>query len=140
MHQKLYSFQEEFYWEFYLLLLLYILQLRCENQYGKYKEDVNRESIVQFNQQYQKYSQKTLTYQDIASLINQAKNDNNKQEFPTTIKIYLNSKDGENLISKYTAEKWLSEKINTTELYSCEEVHINETTTLVDYIIIKVKK
>ena len=103
---------------------------------GKYKEDINRESIVEFNQQYQKYSQRTLTYQDIASLINQARNDNKKQEFPTTIKICMGSKNGENLVSK-TAETWLSNNINSEQLYICDEVHINETTTLVDYIVIK---
>ena len=104
---------------------------------GKYKEDINRESIVEFNQQYQKYSQRTLTYQDIASLINQANNDNKKQEFPTTIKIYRGSKNGDDLVSIYTAETWLSNNINSDQLYICDEVHINETTTIVDYIVIK---
>ena len=104
---------------------------------GKYKEDINRESIVEFNQQYQKYSQRTLTYQDIASLINQARNDNKKQEFPTTIKIYRGSKNGDDLVSIYTAETWLSNNINSDQLYICDEVHINETTTIVDYIVIK---
>lgn len=104
---------------------------------GKYKEDINRESIVEFNQQYQKYSQRTLTYQDIASLINQANNDNKKQEFPTTIKIYRDSKNGDDLVSIYTAETWLSNNINSDQLYICDEVHINETTTIVDYIVIK---
>ena len=105
--------------------------------FGKYKEDLNRETIVEFNQQYQKYSQKKLTYQDIASLINQAKNDNKKQEFPTTIKICMDSINGEDLVNKYTVEQWLSGNINSTQIYICEEVHINETTTLVDYIVIK---
>ena len=104
---------------------------------GKYKEDINRESIVEFNQQYQKYSQRKLTYQDIASLINQANNDNKKQEFPTTIKIYRGSKNGDDLVSIYTAETWLSNNINSDQLYICDEVHINETTTIVDYIVIK---
>ena len=78
-----------------------------------------------------------LTYQDVASLINKAKNDNKNQEFPTTIKVYMNSIRGENLVSKYTAEQWLSTKMNSAERYKCHEVHINEETTLVDYIIIK---
>ena len=104
---------------------------------GKYKEDINRESIVEFNQQYQKYSQRKLTYQDIASLINQANNDNKKQEFTTTIKIYRGSKNGDDLVSIYTAETWLSNNINSDQLYICDEVHINETTTIVDYIVIK---
>ena len=104
---------------------------------GKYKEDINRESIVEFNQQYQKYSQRKLTYQDIASLINQANNDNKKQEIPTTIKIYRGSKNGDDLVSIYTAETWLSNNINSDQLYICDEVHINETTTIVDYIVIK---
>ena len=105
--------------------------------FGKYKEDLNRETIVEFNQQYQKYSQRKLTYQDIASLINQANNDNKKQEFPTTIKIYRGSKNGDDLVSIYTAETWLSNNINSDQLYICDEVHINETTTIVDYIVIK---
>lgn len=110
-------------------------QMRESTQ--KYKDDINREAIVEFNQQYQKYNQMALTYQDVASLINKAKNDNKNHEFPTTIKIYMNSVGGENLVSKYTAEQWLSLKMNSPERYSCQEVHINTATMLVDYIIIK---
>lgn len=107
------------------------MQIKLENQHGEYKETIKREAIVEFNQKYQKYAQRDLTYQDIASLINLAKNDNKNQEFPTTIKIYVGGVD---LASSSNVVDWLNNNINSDDKYFCQEVRINPDSTLVDEI------
>ena len=121
------------------------MQLLWEIRLGEYKKSIEQSRIIEFNQKYEKYvgrgegTSEPLTYQDVASIINLANNDNKNQEFPTTIKI--NFKSNTNTLNEngYSGANWIDdiiEKNKTEKKYCCKEVHINSSTTLVDYVLI----
>lgn len=112
--------------------------------------------IIEFNQKYQKYSGRgkniigkdsegndiydVLTYQDVASLINLANNDNKNRNFPIQtdpdFKIEICMGERTNVINDRELLTWMNTEVNRkpSVTYNCEEVHIDPTTTLVDYV------
>lgn len=79
-----------------------------------------------------------LTYQDIATLINLAKDSEENSTFKAEVKIMV---DGTNVADK-DLKDWLKEAQGdgTKKEYICEKVNINSETALVDEVVIKTKR
>lgn len=71
-----------------------------------------------------------LTAQDVATIINLAKDNNKKPKFPTIISVMYGGVD---LAQTQDAEVWLKNKANSNKTYACQ-VHVNDDTALVDKI------
>lgn len=76
-----------------------------------------------------------LKPQDIATLLNLAKNAKQNSKFKADVKIYLNGVD----ISNQKSNEWLRDKINSNNEYQCDEVNINSDTLLVDEVKVSQK-
>lgn len=117
-------------------------------------ETLEKHEIDEFNQQFLNYegrgitilhkkdeNNRDVTYynylkaQDIATLINLAKNSENNSKFKTKVKITLN---GVNIATQESSD-WLKNNIETGAEYKCESVHINPDTLLVDEVKISPK-
>ena len=103
---------------------------------------IEQSEIAEFNQKFINYegrgigelSDKPLTVQDVATLINLAQDNNKNPKFPTTIEIRnrdINIAETKNYI------EWLKENQTSDKKFNCREVHINPETLLVDYVLIE---
>ena len=97
------------------------------DMYGKMSEN----EIVEFNQEFFNYENKELTIQDVVSIINLAKNRNQKGKTPVTVTVKLDSTD--NMQNNADVEGLL--KDNMEKKYSCTVNYANNS-ELVGSIII----
>ena len=111
---------------------------------------LSEHEISEFNQKFLNYERRgidftvdeegnrvynPLTIQELVTLINLAKNNNESRKFPTTISIFMGGPGGTNLVSKNYMDL-LNEKKDSSQTYNCRRVHINDKTMLVDYLVI----
>lgn len=102
---------------------------------------LERSEISEFNQQFLNYEGRgirenttPLTVQDVATLINLAQDSKNNSKFAATVEIRYGNNDltvTKNYIS------WLEANKASTTTYNCTQVHVNEDTLLVDYVLIE---
>lgn len=133
-----------------LTLFSYLIRQMGDSTAGIYSK-LSEHDISEFNQKFLNYERRgidfvvdeegnkiynPLTTQDLVTLINLAKDNNENPKFPTTISIFMGSTGGTNLVSKDYIDL-LKKKKDSLQTYNCEIVHINSETMLVDYIIIK---
>ncbi len=138
-----------------LLLSLFSLLFRqMGNSTAKVYSKLSEHDISEFNQKFINYEGRginvvredeegnkitnPLTIQDVVTLINLAKDNNESYRFPTKIAIYMTTKSTENdLVSNDYIAILNSNKDNLPK-YDCKTVHINSDTMLVDYVIIDI--
>ena len=124
-----------------LTLFAYLFGQMAENTSNIYNT-IEQSEIAEFNQKFINYegrgigelSDKPLTVQDVATLINLAQDNNKNPKFPTTIEIRnrdINIAETKNYI------EWLKENQTSDKKFNCREVHINPETLLVDYVLIE---
>ena len=93
---------------------------------------LEKHKIDEFNQQFLNYEgKKTLTVQDIATLINLAKNSEENSNFKTPVEIKLGRL---NLADSQESNEWLENNVTSDKKYKCISVHINSDTMLVDRV------
>ena len=127
-----------------LLTLFSYLYTRMAENTAHIQESLEKHEISEFNQQFLNYEGRgertgstPLTSQDVATLINLAKDNNENQKFPTQVAIYLGSKnDANNLVDSRTYIEWLDTNKTLDKKYKCTTVHVDAGTLLVDYVII----
>lgn len=137
-----------------LTLMSYLFGMMGENSTRIYQK-FNNQKIQEFNQKFLNYDQRgisivgyesdgvipkynPLKIQDVATLINLAQDNNEHPKFSTTIAIYNGAKNPSNDLAKTQNYKdWLENNINSTDTYKCKEVHINQDTLVVDYVLIE---
>lgn len=116
-----------------LTLFSYLVTLLGGSTANIYKE-LDSSEIAEFNQQFLNYDRRNdLTVQDVATLINLAKDNNDTQKFPVTIVVKINS------ATAYTgtSRDWLEGKQSESPdiKYSCV-VDIDTDSLLVSMITI----
>ena len=127
-----------------LSLFVYIVRQIGESTAGIYST-LSQHEISEFNQQFINYEGRgilnntiPLTVQDVATLINLAKDSNKKAKFPTKIAIYNGTKvESSDLAKSENYIEWLDINKATNNTYKCREVHINQSSKLVDYVLIE---
>lgn len=127
-----------------LSLFAYIIRQIGASTAGIYST-LEQHEISEFNQQFINFEGRgvlkntsPLTVQDVATLINLARDNNEKAKFPTEIAIYNGTKvDSNDLAKSENYIEWLDTNKTANNTYKCSEVHINETSKLVDYVLIE---
>ena len=120
-----------------LSLFAYITRQMGDSTAGIYSM-LNQHEISEFNQQFINFEDRDLTAQDVATLINLARDSNEKAKFPTEIAIYNGTKAASNDLAKSENYiEWLDTNKTSNNTYKCTEVHINQNSMLVDYVIIE---
>ena len=135
-----------------LLTLFSYLFTQMKEDSLKIVEAINQNEKAEFNQQFLVFDRMQnriieyenndptkpvygyLTVQDVASIINLAKDHNKKPKFPTTISVIYNSVNWAD--SAHDGQRWLIEKARLNEKYDCV-VTINNESSLVEKIEIK---
>ena len=131
-----------------LLTLFSYLFTKMHEDTSRIQEKMEQSEKLEFNQQFLIYdriqeriigyeNQDTtkplygfLTAQDVATIINLAKDNNKNPKFATNISVMYG---GVNLAQTQNTQEWLKNKANTNITYACR-VHVNESTVLVDRI------
>lgn len=117
-------------------------------------QTIEKHEKDEFNQQFLNYERRGITPlkrineagveetyynnlkpQDIATLLNLAKNAKQNSKFKVDVKIYLNEVD----ISNQNSNEWLRNNINSNKEYQCDKVNINHDTLLVDEVKVSQK-
>ena len=127
-----------------LTLFTYLMRQTGESTASVYST-LSQSEISEFNQKFINFEGRgiikntsPLTVQDVATLINLAKDNNEKAKFPTEIAIYNGSKaKSSDLAKSENYIEWLDTNKTTNNTYKCSEVHINENSQLVDYVLIE---
>ena len=138
-----------------LLTLFSYLFSRMSSATSEIYDNLEKHEIDEFNQQFLNYEGRgtkivgktqdangndvddynPLVAQDIATLINLAKNDKTNLKIRPKIKITL---EGTDIMSQYSSgNEWLKEKANSNQKYKCTNVNIDPDTSLVNEVIIK---
>lgn len=121
-----------------LTLFSYLITSMGESTANVY-DTFDESEIAEFNQQFLNYEHREdLTAQDVATLINLAQDSNKKSKFPTTVQIFLSARNGlgDDIATEQNSINWLKENQSSTAKYICEEVNVNQSTLLVDWVII----
>ena len=136
-----------------LTLFSYLMRQMGDSASGIYST-LSQHEITEFNQKFLNYEKRgikaigkdkegkniynPLTVQDLATLINLAKDANNNSKFPTKIGIYENGiKPHGDWVENKNYIQLLNNNKDNPQKYDCKQVHINSKSMLVDYIIIK---
>ncbi len=131
-----------------LLTLLSYLFTKMHEDTSKIQEQMTQNDILEFNQQFLLYDRIQdriigyrnnnhsdpiygyLTAQDVATIINLAKENNERPKFPTTISVMYGGID---LVQTQNTLDWLKNNANTNRVYKCF-VTINNNTSLVERV------
>ena len=125
-----------------LTLFSYLFTLIAENT-SRIEENAKLNRINEFNQEFLNYEGRgtiynPLTAEDVATLINLAKDNNKKYKFYTKVEINL---AGHDLAKEYDdGNAWLNERVNTSEInkkYNCTSVEIDESSKLVKKVTLE---
>ena len=120
-----------------LSLFAYITRQMGDSTAGIYSM-LSQHEISEFNQQFINFEDRDLTAQDVATLINLARDSNEKAKFPTEIAIYNGTKAASNDLAKTENYiEWLDINKTSNNTYKCTEVNINQNSMLVDYVLIE---
>ena len=108
------------------------------NSTAKVYQRMEKHEIDEFNQQFLNFegrgttdSTSPLVAQDIATLMNLAKNSEKNSKYKTKVAIMLNGTD----ITSQNSSDWLKNNINSNVKYKCTLVHINTQPLLVDSVV-----
>ncbi len=113
------------------LSLFSFVFLRMSEHSAKIYEMMELSKYTKFNQKFLEYENKNeLSIQDVVSIINLAKDNNENNKFPTTIRVMKNS---QNLVDFTDANILLSNSNWNTKRYRCT-VTINAESRLVDLV------
>ncbi len=113
------------------LSLFSFVFLRMSEHSAKIYEMMELSKYTKFNQKFLEYENKNeLSIQDVVSIINLAKDNNENNKFPTTIRVVKNS---QNLVDFTDANILLSNSNWNTKRYRCT-VTINAESRLVDLV------
>ena len=134
-----------------LLTLFSYLFTKMHEDTARIQEQMTQNEKLEFNQQFLVYDrvqdriigyrddEKTdpiygyLTAQDVATIINLAKDNNNNPKFPTTISVMYGGTD---LAKLQNTLNWLKNNANINRVYKCF-VTINDNTSLVEEVDIQ---
>ncbi len=73
-----------------LLTLFSYLFTKMNEDTSKIREQLEQNEKLKFNQQFLVFDQREITAQDVATIMNLAKENNTEPKFPTTIEVKLN--------------------------------------------------
>ena len=113
-----------------LTLFSYLMRQMGNSTSGIYS-NLSQHEISEFNQKFLNYEGRdNLSIQDVVTIINLAKDNNEKLNRPTIIEIKVDGSDW--------SDKTLDVvKQNLDKTYTCSNVNINQSTLLVKEVIIK---
>ena len=113
-----------------LSLFSYLIRQMGNSTSGIYS-NLSQHEISEFNQKFLNYEGRdNLSIQDVVTIINLAKDNNEKLNRPTIIEIKVDGSDW--------SDKTLDVvKQNLDKTYTCSNVNINQSTLLVKEVIIK---
>lgn len=129
-----------------LSVLVYFWGMISDGTRAAYRR-METSKIAKFNQQFLNYEDNSLSAQDVATIINLARNHNKNPEYGGPIKVHINGSAtdwGDITKEDKTAEHFLEDPSNCFDVtsgenivYKCENIHINSNTSVVDKISIK---
>ena len=113
-----------------LTLFSYLMRQMGDSTSGIYST-LSQHEITEFNQKFLNYQGRdNLSIQDVVTIINLAKDNNEKLNRPTIIEVKVDGSDW--------SDKTLDVvKQNLDKTYTCSNVNINQSTLLVKEVIIK---
>ncbi len=113
-----------------LTLFSYLMRQMGDSTSGIYST-LSQHEITEFNQKFLNYEGRdNLSIQDVVTIINLAKDNNEKLNRPTIIEVKVDGSDW--------SDKTLDVvKQNLDKTYTCSNVNINQSTLLVKEVIIK---
>lgn len=113
-----------------LSLFSYLMRQMGNSTSGIYS-NLSQHEISEFNQKFLNYEGRdNLSIQDVVTIINLAKDNNEKLNRPTIIEVKVDGSDW--------SDKTLDVvKQNLDKTYTCSNVNINQSTLLVKEVIIK---
>ena len=117
-----------------LTLLVYIFRIVGENASNVY-ERMSESEILEFNDNFLKFENKTITIHDVITMVNFAKNNNTNYKMPANVEIIL----GKDNLTEYNAEKLNNLLITNVEKYYECTVEYAKNSNLINKINIKEK-
>ena len=116
-----------------LTLFSYLMRQMGDSTSGIYSKLSQRE-ITEYNQKFLKYEGNQLAIQDVATLINLARDSKENHKYLNEVKITYGS---ENLADTKRYIDWLETNKNSNQQYDCKEVKIDTATLLVNEVILE---
>lgn len=116
-----------------LTLFSYLMRQMGDSTSGIYSKLSQRE-ITEYNQKFLKYEGNQLAIQDVATLINLARDSKENHKYLNEVKITYGT---ENLADTKRYIDWLETNKNSNQQYDCKEVKIDTATLLVNEVIIE---
>ena len=122
-----------------LLFSLFIYMVRKSGaETAKVYTIFSQSEIAEFNQKFYNYEDKDLTIQDVVSIVNLAKDNNQRQDRPTNITVSVNGTLWNNR-SDAELEKAIIDNLSNTYLIPPNGINTDTNTMLVNSVRIRTK-
>ena len=129
-----------------MLLLILVMSLaayifkQLGSQTSGFYRDMSETEIFEFNQQFFNYEGKKLRIQDVITIINLAKDSNNRELVPVTIQVCYPGPDYSLDLNTFDTKRELSDSINDyKKIYKCEVEYAEKSNYVGKIIITKIE-
>lgn len=117
-----------------ILSLFSYLVTQMGGSTSKIYSTMSQKEITEFNQKFLNYEDRELNIQDVITIVNMAKDNNEKSNRNTTISVFVG---GQNWVNKTSNQlnDLIKEKLEVK--YQCKQVLINQSSLLVERVDIQ---